>query len=195
MRDGRSVVSIAAVVLAAGSSSRFGQPKQLVRFGGEPLLERAVRVAHGAGCSPIVVVLGAMHEQVVAGCSLAEVVAVINDEWEEGMSSSIRLGVHTVGSIGGDVRGVVIMTCDQPAVSADHLQRLMGGCEVRASRYAGRNGVPVFFPKECFAALAKLAGDTGARELLRNVSYEDLPGGEVDVDTVSDLERARQAFE
>jgi molybdenum cofactor cytidylyltransferase len=187
-------VSIGAIVLAAGGSKRLGEPKQLVRLGGETLLERAVRVAREARCSPVIVVLGAEYVQVLTGCSLSDVVTVINDEWQEGMSSSIRLGVHALRNVAGEVDGVVVMTCDQPAVTADHLRGLMAGAEVNASRYEGRKGVPVFFPKDSLDALTSLTGDSGARALLRNASYEDLPGGELDVDTADDLERARALF-
>lgn len=188
-------MSIAAVVLAAGASRRLGEPKQLVRLGGETLLEHAVRVAREAGCSPVIVVLGAEYVQVLTGCSLGDVVTVINDNWMEGMGSSIRFGVHAVRNVASEAEGVVVMTCDQPVVTVDHLQRLMTSRAVTASRYAGRNGVPVFFPKEHFDVLTTLSGDEGARELLPNAGYEELMGGELDVDTAEDLERARELFE
>ncbi|HEX7158044.1 MAG TPA: nucleotidyltransferase family protein, partial [Edaphobacter sp.] len=187
-------VSIAAVVLAGGASRRLGQLKQLVRLGRETLLERSVRVAREAGCLPVVVVLGAAHEQVIAGCSLGDVVTATNEEWEEGMGSSIRLGVHAVRNVAPETEGVVVMTCDQPAVTVNHLRRLIMSGEVRASRYADRSGVPAFFPKTYFDALTSLTGDAGARELLQSSSSEELPGGELDVDTADDLKRARELF-
>ncbi len=185
---------IAAIVLAAGGSKRLGEPKQLVRLGGETLLERAVRVAREAGCSPVVVLLGAEYVQVLTGCSLGDVITVVNDQWQEGMSSSLRLGVHAVKNVAGEVDGVVVMTCDQPAVTTGHLQRLMAGAEIKASRYDGRKGVPAYFPKDSLNALADLTGDSGARDLLRDAGFEDLSGGELDVDTVEDLQRARALF-
>jgi molybdenum cofactor cytidylyltransferase len=188
-------VSIAAVVLAAGASKRLGELKQLARLGGETLLERSVRVAREAGCSPVVVVLGAAHEQVMAGCSLGDVVIVINDQWQEGMGSSVRLGIHAVRNVAADAEGVVVMTCDQPAVTVDHLQRLMMSREAKASRYAERNGVPAFFPKRYFDELTSLAGDAGARELLQSAPSEELPAGNLDVDTADDLKRARELFD
>lgn len=187
-------MNVAGVVLAAGASKRLGEPKQLVRLGDETLLERAVRVARVAGCSPVIVVLGAEYAQVIAGCSLGDVVMVINDGWEEGMGSSIRIGVHACQNVADAVEGVVIMACDQPAVTTTHVRCLIDGGELRASRYAGRNGVPAFFPKEHFAALMSLGGDAGARELLRNAEQLDLPHGELDVDTAVELERARELF-
>jgi molybdenum cofactor cytidylyltransferase len=193
MRAGCYLMGVAAVVLAAGASKRLGEPKQLVVIGGETLLERAVRVARAA-CSPVVVVVGAEHEQVLANSVLGDVVTVINDKWSEGMASSIRLGVEALGSVAKDAEGVVLMTCDQPAVTVMHLSRLMQRAEVKASRYAERNGVPAYFPKKYFGSLMELKGDVGARELLAEVRYEELEDGELDVDTLEDLEKARELF-
>jgi molybdenum cofactor cytidylyltransferase len=182
-------VSIAAVVLAAGGSTRLGEPKQLVRLGRENLLERAVRVAREAGCEPVVVVLGAGAEVIRSQCSLGGARVLVNEDWVEGMASSIRLGV---GALSG-VNGCVVMTCDQPAVTAGHLSRLMGD-EVRASRYAGRNGIPAFFPAAVFGDLMELRGDMGARGLLAGVGFAELEGGELDVDTGGDLIKVRELF-
>jgi molybdenum cofactor cytidylyltransferase len=183
-------VSVAAVVLAAGSSSRLGEPKQLVRLGGENLLERAVRVACEAGCAPVVVVLGAGAEMIRSQCSMGDARVLVNEGWEEGMASSIRLGMGILE----DVEGVVLMTCDQPAVTVGHLSRLMVGDEVKASRYAGRNGIPAFFPAGVFGDLMELRGDKGARELLVGAGFVELEGGELDLDTRGDLEQVRELF-
>ena len=186
-------MGVAAIVLAAGASKRLGEPKQLVVIGGETLLERTVRVAREA-CSPVVVVVGAEYEQVLANSVLGDVVTVINDKWSEGMASSIRLGVETLELMAKDAAGGGLMTCDQPAVTVKHLSRLIQQAEVKASRYAGRNGVPAFFPKKYFDSLMKLKGDVGARELLAEARYEELENGELDLDTLADLEKARELF-
>jgi CTP:molybdopterin cytidylyltransferase MocA len=188
------MMRVGAVVLAAGASRRLGEPKQLVMLGKETLLERAVRTAREAGCSPVVVVVGAEHSQVLGKCVLGDAATVINDQWAEGMASSIRLGVQTLESAAKDVEGVLLMTCDQPAVTVKHLLRLMREPERKASRYARRSGVPAFFPKKYFDQLMKLKGDAGARELLAEARYEELENGELDVDTPTDLERARKMF-
>jgi molybdenum cofactor cytidylyltransferase len=185
---------VGAVVLAAGASKRLGRPKQLARLGSETLLERAVRVAREAGCSPIVVVVGAEHVQVLENNALGDAMTVINDRWDEGIASSIRLGVQSLGSLAQDAEGALLMTCDQPAVTAQHLFHLMSQTEVKASRYGGRNGVPAFFPTRYFDRLMELEGDVGARELLAGARHEELENGELDVDTMADLERARELF-
>jgi CTP:molybdopterin cytidylyltransferase MocA len=187
-------VSVAAVVLAAGASTRLGEAKQLVMLGGETLLERAVRVAREAGCLPVVVVVGAEYVRVLGTNVLGDAVPVINEEWEEGMASSIRLGVRALEFAARDAEGVLLMTCDQPAVTVKHLRRLMTTAEVKASRYAGRNGVPAFFPKKYFPTLMELTGDVGARGLLAEARYEELENGELDVDTAADLARAQELF-
>lgn len=183
-----------AVVLAAGASTRLGQLKQLVRLGEETLLERTVRIAREAGCAPVVVVVGAEHLQILGNSLLGDAVPVMNERWEEGMASSILLGMRTLGLIAKKAEGVVIMTCDQPAVTAPHLRALMAEGEATASRYAGRNGVPAYFPAGLFSDLMKLRGDVGARELLRAARSVEVPGGELDIDTAVDLDRMRQLF-
>ena len=110
------------------------------------------------------------------------------------MASSIRLGVGALRFVAKDSEGVVLMTCDQPAVTTKHLFQLTLRAEMKASRYAGRNGIPAFFPKEHFDALMALSGDKGARELLVTARSEELPGGDLDVDTAEDLAQAREMF-
>jgi molybdenum cofactor cytidylyltransferase len=178
---------VAAVVLAAGSSSRLGSPKQLVRLGDENLLERAVRVAREAGCEPVVVVLGASAEVIRSQSVLGDAQVVVNEGWASGMGGSIGVGV---GALQG-VDGCVVMTCDMPAITAEHLRLLTGG-EVTASSYAGRKGVPAFFPTAMFGELMELRGDVGARRLLVGARAVELVGGELDLDTVGDLAWVRE---
>jgi len=174
---------------------RLGEPKQLATLAGEMLLERAVRTAREAGCLPVVVVLGAEAEQIAEQCDLSDAVVVVNDAWNEGMASSIRLGVRTLGFIAENADGVVLMTCDQPDVTAGHLRALLKTGEMTASRYAGRNGVPAYLPAAAFGELMKLRGEAGARDLLCEAAAVELAGGELDVDTAEDLTRARELFE
>lgn len=185
---------IAGVVLAAGASRRLGVAKQGVRLDsskGESLLERAVRVALEAGLEPVLVVVsdGLKLEDCLDRVDGFRV--LINEGAGEGMASSIRVGVGAVE--GAD--GVVVMACDQPAVTGEHLRELMlGGEEVVASEYAGRRGVPAYFPARVFGELMELRGDMGARDLLRGARCVELAGGELDVDTGEDLARARELF-
>jgi CTP:molybdopterin cytidylyltransferase MocA len=181
----------AAIVLAAGASRRLGEPKQLVRLAGEALVERTARICREAGCDPVVVVLGASADEIRKQCTFAGAEILVNDDWAEGMGSSVRTGIKALDD---DVDGCVVVTCDMPAVSVDHLRELMRTGEKTASTYAGRRGVPAFFPRSSFAQLMELRGDTGARDLLKEARGVELKGGEIDLDTADDLARVREMF-
>ena len=188
-------MKVAAIVLAAGASTRLGEPKQLVRIGGERLLERALRVATEAGCEPVVAVLGAHAQEIAKVCELDPAGVVINPGWSEGMASSVRAGG---AGLPCDLSGLVLMTCDQPAVTADHLRQLVAaglrGDEMVGSGYAGRSGVPAFIPYSRLTELQRLKGDQGARDLLQGALTIPLEGGELDVDRPESLAAARLRF-
>ncbi len=183
----------AGIILAAGASTRLGEPKQLVRIAGECLLERAARTAREAGCSPVVVVLGAHANEIADACDLGSAQVVLNAAWAEGMAASLRAGIL---SLEADVERALVMTCDQPTVTAAHLRRLLELCldAPVASSYAGRRGVPACFPAIAFAQLLQLKGDAGAKGLLESAMMVELIGGELDVDTPGSVERARRLF-
>jgi molybdenum cofactor cytidylyltransferase len=182
--------SIGAVILAAGASTRLGVPKQLVKIGTENLLERTVRVATEAACSPVVVVLGASAELIQEKSNLSEVQVVFNEGWTEGMASSIRIGVKALHG----VEGAVIMTCDMPAVTSSHILALTESGGITGTSYSGYHGVPAYLPKSIFSALMALQGDTGAKDFLRMAPLIELRHGELNIDTEEDLKIARQRF-
>ena len=176
------------MVLAAGASQRLGRPKQTVVLGGETLVERAVRVAFEAGLSPVIVVLrdeGELSARLLdRGC-----VVVINEQAEEGMAASIRCGVERARETGVD--GAVVMACDQVGLRADHLRALCGeGGRVTGSGYAGKVGIPAYFPAASFGELLALRGDVGARGWLQGGAAVVEEGLGLDVDTEADVERA-----
>lgn len=181
---------VAAIILAAGASTRLGTPKQLIRLGTETLLERTVRIAVEAGLDPVYGIVSANLPQ--DACS-HHMIRVLNPEAYEGMASSIRVGLHAAESGDSSLSGVVMLTCDQPAVTAKPLRELArGGDYVIGSAYAQKKGIPAYFPASMFPQLMALGGDVGARNLLRAARAIDLPGGELDIDTPEDLERALQ---
>lgn len=194
---------VAALILAAGASTRLGEPKQLLHLGSltggatsdERLLERAIRIAVEARCSPVVVVLGAYAGEILEACHMEGVAVVRNEGWAEGMGSSVRVGMAAMPA---EISGVVLMTCDQPAVTTEHLSSLivLGDAtgEAVGSAYAGRGGVPAFIPAGLFARLRALRGDEGARALITSARKVNLPGGELDVDTRESLKAAQQLF-
>jgi len=188
---------VAAILLAAGASQRLGQPKQLLGFQGETLIGRALRLAEEAGATPVVAVLGAHHEKIGATLRTRSVFPVVNGAWAEGIASSIHAGLRTIESIDTTVSGVLMLTCDQPRLTADHLIALIGLFEMQTtptrvgSFYAGIQGTPAIFPRSDFADLYALRGDQGARKLFRDSPHALLtlpfPGGEIDIDLPSDL--------
>ena len=194
-------ISVPAILLAAGASRRLGQPKQLLRlsaFGGETLLDHAVALTRASGAAPIFVVLGAHAEEIHLECELLDCILVRNEAWAGGMASSLRVGIAAVLENAPAASGAMVLVCDQPGLSAEHLMRLLDahkvdGNRIAASRYAGRAGVPVIFPRAMFPALLALQGDHGARALLQQagtaVHAIDFPGGELDLDSPEDLQR------
>jgi CTP:molybdopterin cytidylyltransferase MocA len=183
---------VAAIVLAAGASRRLGRAKQAVAIGGETLLERAVRIALEAGLVPVIVVIGTEGE-VAAKLAKSGCEVVVNEQASEGMASSIRCGVERARAL--QVEGAVLMTCDQVALRAEHLRALSAEMDrVTGSSYAGKVGIPAYFPAAKFGELLELRGDVGARELLRGAAAVADEGLGLDIDTEEDLERARALF-
>jgi molybdenum cofactor cytidylyltransferase len=157
----------------------------MVVIGGETLLERAVRVAVEARLGPVIVVV--REEEV--GKSLRGCEVVVNQLADEGMAASIRCGVSWAREIG--VAGVVVMACDQVALRAEHLISLCGEVDrVTGSGYAGKVGIPAYFPAAVFGELMELRGDVGARTLLLGAAAVVDEGLALDVDSEADVLRS-----
>lgn len=186
-------MNVAGIVLAAGSSRRLGRPKQTVEIGGEILLHRAIRIAREAGLRPVFVVLDS-EGRFAANVRNAGASIVLNHEAEEGISSSIRAGVRAASAL-PDVAGAVLMTCDQIGATPEHLIELCAELQsVTGSGYAGKPGVPAYFPREVFPQLLTLQGDTGARDLLRGARFVVCEALALDIDTPQDVVRAQSLF-
>jgi len=187
------LVSIAGIILAAGASTRLGRPKQDVVLNGETLLARAIRVAIEAALHPILVVVRPTSIPIDAPHQTGLIV-IQNDQAAEGMASSLRLGIQIAQQ--QNATGAVVMTCDQVLLTPQHLEALCKDVEVvTGSHYAGRIGVPAYFPAAVFADLLKLQGDAGARDLLRNAAALDNEDLALDIDTEQDLQRALKVQE
>ncbi|HTY57638.1 MAG TPA: nucleotidyltransferase family protein [Bacteroidota bacterium] len=186
-------MNVAAVLLAAGASTRLGSPKQLVHTHGESLLRRTARRLSASHASEVCVVLGynaAGMEGQLAGLPLR---VTINPLWREGIGSSIR---HGIASLAPGTDGALIVVCDQPRISTEHLDALIDAFAHApdrpvASGYGGSAGVPALFPRSLFPELLLLHGDRGAKSVLLAhagaLTTLPWPDGAFDVDAEPDL--------
>lgn len=184
------------IVLAAGCSSRLGRPKQLVDLGEGPLLNVVLQRALAAHLTEVGVVLGAYRDQLEPQLEGSGAAIIYNDDWVEGMGSSIRVGAQW--AIEQGAHSIVVMVCDQIGLTTEHIETLVAvhqatRCTV-ASRYGGTLGVPAIFGRTWLGALASLRGGEGAKHILRRdptAQIVDWPAGVLDLDTEADV----QAFE
>jgi len=185
---------IAAVVLAAGGSSRLEQPKPLLRFRGRPLVLYSVEAALAAGLYPVTVVVGHASEEVRRALDISPVRVVENHEWTAGQSSSVRLGLEDVEP---GIEAVIFFLADMPFVSPATVRRLIERHRTRLSAIVapasgGRRGNPVLFDRSVFPGLRSLKGDTGGRVLFDRFTVDEIACDELelmDVDTPGDVER------
>jgi CTP:molybdopterin cytidylyltransferase MocA len=181
---------VAAVILAAGESRRFGSPKQLARLGKRTLLEHVLDLARDADLDPIITVVPAWLHDRDPGVSW-----VVNDQPEWGMSHSLRLGI---AALPYEVAAALILLGDQPTLSAGAIAALLaarGDKPIVATSESGRLGAPVLVERSHFGVVEQPRGDIGLREIL--AAYPELVRpvelGEhaPDVDTPADLRALR----
>ncbi|MDR9458110.1 MAG: nucleotidyltransferase family protein [Salegentibacter sp.] len=192
---------IGVIILAAGSSSRLGYPKQLVEFKGISLLQHCIDVVESLKLDPKILVLGAKEDEINKKIDPRNFEVVINENWEEGMSTSIRKGISEALKIEKELEQILILLSDQPLVTKDKIEELI---EVQLkskqqgtfSEYAGEPGVPAIFSREIFSDLKKLKGDQGAKKLIYNKDFQfgtvKFENGNFDVDTTADVELLKQ---
>jgi molybdenum cofactor cytidylyltransferase len=189
---------VGAVILAAGASTRMGMPKQLLQFGGQTLLRRAASTALEARCRPVIVVTGAYATASREALRGLDVQEAENQQWEAGISSSVRVGIKAFVTANPQATAIVLMLCDQPFVTHEVIAGLVAahietGRSIIASRYGGAYGVPALFGSAHFAELTALEGAAGAKQIIQKhlpkVHLLPFPGGEIDVDTPDDFVR------
>jgi molybdenum cofactor cytidylyltransferase len=189
------------LVLAAGGSSRLGQPKQLVKLGGRTALHIVISQAVAVAGNAVTVVLGAHAGDITYLFQRSPVSYVVNRDWEEGMSSSIRAGIQ---SLPPACESVMILLGDQVAVTADDLRRLISAAQaderaIVAGAYAQTVGVPAIFPAAYFSELTQLRGARGARVLLKRhrdrVVRVPMPSAAIDLDTPEQLRALTHRFD
>jgi len=194
---------VAAVILAAGQSIRFGKPKQLLEFKGKTFIKSVIDLALAAKLSPVLVVLGANYEIIVEtlqgyGNTIS---IVINQDWSNGQSSSVRIAVE---SIDEQCDGALFILADQPQIPLDLINRIVEAFSSQNTQiiapYVGlKRGNPVLFSKSCFTSLSKGKGNQGGRFLFAQIEpYQvawDDPRILIDVDTEEDYEILEKSYE
>ena len=181
---------VALLLLSAGASTRMGQPKQLLPYHGRTLLRHAAETAVASGCAPVVLVTGAVHEELLAEIAGLPIQAVRNMNWATGMASSIQTGLAAVGP--AQPCAVLIMLTDQPLVTPALLRQLVAQQQqtqapIVAAAYGDTLGVPAVFTRALLPELLQLQGQQGAARLIAGrvtaVGRVDFPAGLLDVDT------------
>ncbi len=181
------------VVLAAGASVRLGRPKQLLQVKGQPLVRRVVKAALRSKADSVAVVLGAYHDAVGSVLADLPVTLAFNGAWPEGMAGSLQTGL---AALPPGTEAALFLTCDQPAVDARILNRVMRAAGEDplarvACAYGDTVGIPALFGKGWFPRFRDLSGDRGAKALLQGGGVLEIPWepGAQDLDTPEDVAR------
>lgn len=195
--------NIVVIILAAGSSSRMGRPKQLLKWKNTTLLGHAITTSKALPTSKIIVVLGANYDRIYAEIKQYEIDILENKDWKSGLGKSIATGVSSIVRNEPDCDGVLFLLPDQPLIEAAYLRSLIdefnaGKSQIIATSYDnGNRGVPVLIDKFYFRELALLNDDKGAKSILHkyseNVSRLDAGHNVADIDTLQDYERLYKA--
>lgn len=193
-----NIDNCAVVIIAAGESKRLGTPKQLLLVEEDTLLNRLIKTVQRAVNFPIYLVLGANAEKIQAQLPHTEINVVENKDWQEGMGSSIRLGVQAIIESAKKFDGVLILVCDQPYLTEAAIQDLVTlqaakKTAITASFYANIAGTPALFHHSVFSDLLALKGDQGARKIIQERDQElaklQFEKGVLDIDTQDDYQQ------
>lgn len=187
----------AAIVLAAGGSTRLGTPKQLLTIDGETLGHRSARLALASGARRVLVIGGAHADAVHASVADLPVEWVCNAAWQDGLASSVRLGAHALAAHDD---ATLVIACDQPRLTGAHIDHLLEAASVAssgcaASRHAGRPGIPAVLAPRVLQKAHALRGDRGFRDVLtalppQALAWLDAPELDFDLDTPADVAHA-----
>ncbi|SMD32394.1 molybdenum cofactor cytidylyltransferase [Reichenbachiella faecimaris] len=183
------------LILAAGSSSRLGQPKQLLHFKGKTLIENVVKTASSLS-NEVFVILGSSHEKIAPMVPHASAKITYFEEWQQGMGSTISFGVQQILNQDRYTKNILILLCDQLHVTEQILTELIFFHEesdhlITACGYDKSYGAPAIFNRKTFLDLLNLHGEQGAKKVIQKhfkstqiISY---PEAQVDIDTPQDL--------
>lgn len=170
-------MKIAILILAAGTSSRMGSPKQLLTINGKTFIEIAIENAIKTTVKDVFCVLGANAEKIKSEISNQNVEFIFNKNYKKGLSSSIVFGIEYIKKQHLNFDAVLILLVDQPEVDTEYLNDLIATFQknktkIIASSYSKKSGVPAIFPKKYFKSLQLLKGDKGAKEFLQKHTSE-----------------------
>lgn len=159
---------VAAIVLAAGASTRYGEPKQLLPVGGKTMLQHVVDIVLASPVDQTIVVLGHRASEIRATLKDAPADIVTNEEWEAGLSTSVQAGLRAVRP---DVQAALFVLADQPAITPEIIAALLQchretGGPIVVPTYQGKRGNPTLFDRSLFAELMKVRDDQGGRQLI-----------------------------
>jgi molybdenum cofactor cytidylyltransferase len=197
-----AATNIGIVILAAGSSSRFGEPKQLLQYDDKNLLQHTIDAAVNSNAKIVIVVLGANAELISKEIDKTKVQVVGNNEWQEGMASSVRTGLSTLQKVSPSTGAVIFMVCDQPFVSSSLINNLINthidtGKPIVTCNYGEVIGPPALFHRSLFDELMELKGDVGARKIIQQHGDEVatilFTKGKIDIDTNEDYEALKNS--
>jgi molybdenum cofactor cytidylyltransferase len=184
------------IILAAGNSSRMGEPKQLLPFEGKTFLQCTIDAALGSKATSKVVVLGADKDEIKKSFRADSIPVIHNPEWEKGMASTMQKGLQYLIKF-KKLDQVILVLCDQPFVHSGILDSLIEiqkstGKGIVACKYADTLGVPALFTQQYFAEMMGLKSSEGAKKVIYNhledVAEVDFPKGAVDIDTYEEYE-------
>jgi len=191
-------MKIGATILAAGESARMGTPKQLLQYEKTNFLRHAVDAAIGSPVDITAVVLGAHFHLILPQLKGKPVNVIMNDQWSNGIGTSIRSGVNYFLTEHVDVAAVVLMVCDQPFVTSQTITALINEFKrqettIVACWYRGFASLPAIFHRRLFGELLQLDDDSGPRPVILRHQFDssaiEFPEAGFDVDTPLDYER------
>jgi molybdenum cofactor cytidylyltransferase len=186
----------AIIILAAGNSSRLGEPKQLLAFQNKTLIRHIAEVATQVAREKVIVVTGYSAALIENQLSDLHCQTTFNPHWPEGMAASIVKGVTVLKEKFPDIAGCIITVSDQPFVTTEILSNLIAeassGAPIVACSYGDTIGTPVLFSKNYFDQLLQLKGAEGAKKLILKhstaVKSIPFPLGTIDIDTQTDYQ-------
>lgn len=198
MSDIRKTCNIGVIVLAAGGSSRLGQPKQLLKFRDKPLLQHILNQTQAFVFAVRVLVLGAHASEIKREIDPGNFKVIINDNWKEGIAASVRAGVTYSLETVPDLEHILFLLSDQPFVTNELIKKLAEshqtqGNGITASKYEDAVGVPAIFSKKFFRELRMLEGDRGAKVLMdkypEKLATVPFSQGSIDLDKPEDYHK------